>query len=81
MTDTERMQQMDALACSMRGAEKERLIPALELMVKIASAILEKSADEKVVACPETPNTHAHAQAYTHERADILTISLYTQYL
>lgn len=48
MTDSQRMQQMDGLVCSARGANKDLLIPALELMVKIASAILDKPGDEKV---------------------------------
>ena len=35
LSDTELMQRMDALVCSTRGADKEFLIPALELVLRI----------------------------------------------
>ena len=47
-TDTGILQRMDGLVLSTRGADKAVLIPALELMLKIAGGILENPGEEKV---------------------------------
>jgi hypothetical protein len=47
-SDTEIMRQMDGLLCATRGADKDMVVAALELLVRLASAILDKPGDDKV---------------------------------